>query len=133
MPRFRQLADPRNDKLSFTSVIVFIMLNSDQIWDKIQKGTFIIAELGKNFIQTKEERPVAEYLENAKKLVNEAVAAGADAVKFQNHNVEDEQLNINITAPHFSGSDRYSWVTRNTKATPVNDFWKPLKEHCDKK
>jgi len=106
---------------------------ADLIWQKIQKGTFIIAELGKNFIQTKEERSVAEYLENAKKLVDEAVVAGADAVKFQNHNVEDEQLNINITAPHFSGSDRYSWVTRNTKATPVQDFWKPLKEYCDKK
>ena len=108
-------------------------MTPDQIWTKINKGVFIIAELGKNFIQTQEERPVAEYLENAKKLVDEAAAAGADAVKFQTHNVEDEQLNINITAPHFSGSDRYSWVTRNTKATPVNDFWKPLKEYCDKK
>ena len=109
------------------------MNNAMKIWEKLQKGVFVIAEIGKGFIQTQEEKSVDEYLQNAKKLVDEAVKSGVDAVKFQTHNVEDEQLNINITAPHFSGSDRYSWVTRNTKATPVNDFWKPLKEHCDKK
>jgi len=48
---------------------------------------FIIAEIGKNFIQTEKDRPVEEYLENAKKLVDAAVEAGADAVKFQTHNV----------------------------------------------
>jgi sialic acid synthase SpsE len=103
------------------------------IWQKIQKGVFVIAEAGKNFIQSQEEKSVAEYLENAKKLVDEAAEAGADAIKFQTHNVEDEQLNINVTSPHFKGSDRYSWVKRNTEATPVDRFWKPLKEHCDKK
>ncbi|GAF77642.1 unnamed protein product, partial [marine sediment metagenome] len=92
---------------------------------------FVIAELGKNFIQTKEERPVEEYLENAKELVQLAKQAGADAVKFQAHNIEDEQLDIKITAPHFSGSDRYNWVKRNTLATPP-DFWKALKKYCDK-
>lgn len=108
-------------------------MTSDNIWQKIQKGVFIIAEIGKNFIQTQEEQPVEVYLENAKKLVDEAVAAGADAVKFQTHNVEDEQLNINVVSPHFKGSDRYSWVARNTRSTPVDKFWKPLKEHCEKK
>ena len=109
------------------------MSNGEKIWDKINKGVFIIAELGKNFIQTKEEKSIEEYLENAKRLVDEAAAAGADAVKFQTHTVHDEQLNLNIVAPHFNGADRYSWVTRNTKATPVDQFWKPLKEHCDRK
>ncbi len=108
-------------------------MTSDKIWNKIQKGVFIIAEIGKNFIQTEAEQPVEVYLENAKKLVDEAVAAGADAVKFQTHNVEDEQLNINVVSPHFKGSDRYSWVSRNTRSTPVDKFWKPLKEHCVKK
>lgn len=107
-------------------------MNSNQIWDKINKGVFIIAELGKNFIQTEDEKSVEEYLANAKKLVDEAVAAGADAVKFQTHNVEDEQLNLKVVAPHFSG-ERHAWVTRNTKATPVKEFWRPLKEYCDKK
>lgn len=107
--------------------------SSEAIWQKIQQGVFIIAEAGKNFIQTPDERPVAEYLENAKVLVDKAVFAGADAIKFQTHNVEDEQLNIPIDSPHFKGADRYKWLTRNTNATPVKEFWQPLKEYCDKK
>src|SRR3989344_4680898 len=107
-------------------------MNGKQIWERINgKGVFTIAEIGKNFIQTQEERPVKEYLENAKKLVKAAKDAGADAVKFQTHNVEDEQLNINVVSPHFVGSDRYSWVSRNDKATPLDKFWKPLKSYCD--
>ena len=108
-------------------------MNPDQIWEKIQKGVFIVAEAGKNFIQTEEERPVEEYLENAKALVKAAKEAGADAIKFQTHNVEDEQLNIKIIAPHFKGAARYAWLTRNTKATPIEEFWKPLKKYCDEK
>lgn len=100
-------------------------------FEKFKNKTFIIAEIGKNFIQTAEERPVSEYLENAKKLVKAAKDAGADAVKFQTHNVEDEQLNISVVSPHFKGSDRYSWVSRNTNATPLEEFWKPLKAYCD--
>lgn len=92
---------------------------------------FIIAEIGKGFIQSPDERPVAEYLDNAKKLVAAAKEAGADAVKFQTHTVEDEQLNIEVTAPHFKGADRYSWVTRNTNATPLAEFWRPLKAYCE--
>ncbi|MEK7082556.1 MAG: N-acetylneuraminate synthase family protein, partial [Patescibacteria group bacterium] len=97
----------------------------------IQKKVFVIAEIGKNFIQTQEERSVSEYLENAKALVRAAKESGADAVKFQTHNVEDEQLNINVVSPHFKGADRYSWVTRNTHATPLEEFWRPLKHYCD--
>ena len=113
------------------------IVRPDLIWGKINPpaggGVFIIAEAGKNFIQTEEERPVSEYLKNAKELVDKAVWAGADAIKFQTHNVEDEQLNLDITSPHFKGLDRYSWLTRNTLATPVNEFWKPLKKYCDEK
>lgn len=93
---------------------------------------FFIAEIGKNFIQTEAERPMEEYFENAKKLIDAAVAAGADAVKFQTHEVEDEQLNINIVSPHFNGADRYSWVSRNTRATPL-EFWRELKNYARKK
>lgn len=107
--------------------------NADAIWQKINEGVFIIAEAGKNFIQTIEDRPVEEYLENAKQLVDEAVKGGADAIKFQTHTVEDEQLNIDVTSEHFKGSDRFSWVTRNTNATPLETFWKPLKAYCDEK
>lgn len=99
--------------------------------DSIHSRVLIVAEIGKNFIQTQEERPVSEYLENARALVKAAKDAGADAVKFQTHNVEDEQLNITVVSPHFKGADRYSWVTRNTNATPMNEFWKPLKQYCD--
>ncbi len=107
----------------------------EAIWDALQNGVFVIAEAGKNFIQTEEERPVAEYLANAKRLVDEAVNAGADAIKFQTHTVEDEVMNIDFTSPHFTakGSSRYEWVMRNTKATPLAEFWKPLKAYCDEK
>ncbi|OGZ33184.1 MAG: hypothetical protein A2V69_01500 [Candidatus Portnoybacteria bacterium RBG_13_40_8] len=107
--------------------------NEEYIWGKIQKGVFIIAEIGKNFIQSEEEKKTEEYLENAKKLIKLAKESGADAVKFQTHNLEDEQMNINIVSPHFKESDRYSWVKRNTNATPFEEFWKPLKQYCDKK
>ncbi len=108
-------------------------MNSEQIFEKIKTGVFIIADIGKNFIQSEEERPVAEYLQNAKELVDKTVWAGADAIKCQTHNVEDEQLNIPIISPHAKGLDRYTWVTRNQKSTPVEEFWKPLKAYCDEK
>lgn len=108
-------------------------LTSDTIWEKIQRGVFIIAEAGKNFIQTEEDRPIAEYLQNAKELVDKAVWAGADAIKFQTHNVEDEILNVRFESPHAKGIDRYAWVIRNTEATPVDEFWRPLREYCDSK
>lgn len=122
--------------------------SSEKIWQKIQQGTFIIAEIGKNFIQSEEDQPVEVYLENAKKLVLAAKEAGADAVKFQTHNVEDEQMEIEkkiidqgpggeisfttrrVDAPHFKGQDRFEWVYRNTTRTPVDKFWKPLKVYC---
>lgn len=92
--------------------------------------TFIIADIGKNFIQTADDRPVEEYLMNAKQLIDAAVNAGVDAVKFQTHEVEDEQLNIDVTSPHFKALDRYRWVKRNTEATPLH-FWQELKAYCD--
>ena len=95
------------------------------------KKTFIIAEIGKNHIQTEEEVSVTEYLDNAKELVKLAKQSGADAVKFQTHIVEDEQLCLNVTSPHFKGSDRYSWVYRNNRITPKDEFWIPLKKYCD--
>lgn len=109
------------------------VLRNNKIWEKIDKGVFIIAEIGKNFIQSIEEKSVAEYLENAKKLVDAAVDSGVDAVKFQTHNFEDEQLKIEIISPHFKGSERYNWVRRNTLATPLESFWLPLKKYCEEK
>ncbi len=103
-------------------------------WNELTKDksrAFIIAEIGKNQIQTEEDQPVSTYLENAKELVRLAKEAGADCIKFQTHWVEDEQLDIDVTSPHFKGLDRYSWVTRNTLATPFEEFWKPLKEYTD--
>ena len=91
---------------------------------------FIIAEIGKNFIQTEDERSADKYLENAKELIRLAKESGADAVKFQTHNFEDEQLPVNVISPHFKGADRYSWVKRNTEATPL-EFWKEIKKYCD--
>jgi sialic acid synthase SpsE len=93
---------------------------------------FVVAEIGKNFIQTPADESVAEYLAKAKALVDAAVAAGVDAVKFQTHEVEDEQLPLSgIISPHFKDADRYAWVKRNTLATPLDDFWRPLKDYCE--
>jgi sialic acid synthase SpsE len=99
-------------------------------WNKIQKGTFVVAEVGKGFIQTEEDQSVEVYLKNAKELAMLAKESGADAVKFQTHTIEDEQANVNVVAPHFKGADRYNWVKRNTLATPVW-FWQELKKYCD--
>ncbi len=101
--------------------------------DEIQRRVFVIAEIGKNFILSPEDRPIAEYLTNAKTLVDKAVWAGADAIKLQTHTVEDEQLNIPIISPHAKGLDRYTWVSRNERSTPVEEFWKPLKAYCESK
>lgn len=96
----------------------------------IKDKTFVVAEVGKGFIQTEEDQPVETYLKNAKELARLAKEAGADAVKFQTHTVEDEQTDINVVAPHFKGADRYNWVKRNTLATPVW-FWRELKKYCN--
>lgn len=99
-----------------------------------QRGSnrvFFIAEVGKNFIQTEEDRSVSEYIENAKALIKKAKESGADAVKFQTHCLEDEQADIQIFAPHFSGADRYNWIKRNEEATPL-EFWQEIKKYSDK-
>ncbi len=101
------------------------------VWEKIKSDVFVIAEIGKNFIQIQEERSILEYLENAKSLVRAAKDTGVDAVKFQTHTLEDEQLNIPVISPHFKAGDRYAWVSRNDRSTPFDTFWKPLKEYCD--
>ena len=103
---------------------------SNNLWDKISKGTLVVAEVGKGFIQTEADQAVETYLQNAKELARLAKEAGADAVKFQTHTVEDEQANTNVVAPHFKGADRYNWVKRNTEATPAW-FWQELKKYCD--
>lgn len=109
-------------------------MNADQIWEHIMHNPpFVIAEAGKNFIMSKGERSIERYLKNAQWLVDEAVDAGAHAIKFQTHTVEDEQLNIAIESPHFKGGDRYQWVSRNTRVTPFEEFWRPLKDYCEKK
>ena len=100
--------------------------------EKINNGVFVIAEIGKNFIQTEDIKTIDEYLYNAKLLIKNAKKSGADAVKFQTHNVEDEQINMNVFSPHFKGKDRYSWVKRNTDITPLEKFWIPIKEYCNK-
>lgn len=87
----------------------------------------IIAEIGKNFVISKEEESLDFLLERAKRLVDLAKDVGCDMVKFQVHNVEDEiHPDAHIVSPHFD-HDRYAWVRRNTY--PVAFWWK-IKEHC---
>ncbi len=107
--------------------------DSLSFFQRLTNGAFVVAEIGKNFIRTEDERPVSEYLANAKALVKAAKEAGADAVKFQTHTVEDEVLNLDFDSPHFQGKGRYQWVTRNTNATPLEEFWQPLKAYCEER
>ena len=109
-------------------------LHETDIWNRIrdpEAPAFIVAEIGKNQLQTADERLVDEYLENAKALVHAARDAGADAVKFQTHILEDEQHPEHaVKGPHFD-MDRRAWVERNERATPLNRFWIPIKDLCD--
>ena len=105
------------------------MLTTETIWKKINEDALVIAELGKAYIQTQEEQPWSAYLDNAKKLIAAAREAGADVVKFQTHVVDDEQLDVPITAPHFS-LDRHAWVQRLTESSPIV-FWREIKRYCD--
>ncbi len=101
------------------------------IWQQLNKGGFIIAEAGKNFVISEEEESLPMLLLRAKELALEAKRVGASAVKFQCHVIDDEILpETYITSPHFDLVDRYTWVKRNTY--PLAEFWKPLKEYCDR-
>ena len=99
--------------------------------DNIENEVQFVAEIGKNFIDTEEEQSVAVNLKKAKDLVDAAKNSGANAVKFQTHIVDDELLRLDFTSPHFRLTDRYSWVSRNQRATPLEDFWIPIKQFCD--
>lgn len=96
------------------------------------ENVFVIADIGKNFIQTSEEKSAGEYLSNAIALIDAAADAGADAVKFQTHTVDDEQYPVSVTSPHAPDLDRYKWVERNTRATPLS-FWQAVKRHADER
>lgn len=102
------------------------------IWEKIQSGIFIVAEIGKNFIQSAEEKSPEEYLNNAKQLIKFAKESGADAVKFQTHNLEDEHLPVNITSTHFPEADRYNWIKRNERITS-SFFLREVEKYCEEK
>ncbi len=93
---------------------------------------FVVAEIGKNFIQTQKERPLNEYLRNALALIDAAADAGVDAVKFQTHTLADEQLPIRIVSPHFKGAERYEWIRRNEAATPMS-FWRAIKRRAEER
>ena len=87
---------------------------------------FIIAEAGKNFIDhdwKKGAKTVPYYAERAIALIKVAKQAGADAVKFQTHVFEDEQL--------MRSEKRYDWIKFNESITPFS-FWKELRDCCDR-
>jgi len=111
-------------------IIKNLMINNFLTNKKFDNNVFLIAEIGKNFIQTEEKQNEEAYLSNAKELILAAKNAGADAVKFQTHNVEDEQMDLKITSPHFKAGDRFKWVSFNTEITPI-EFWREIKEYCD--
>ncbi|MFA6536527.1 MAG: N-acetylneuraminate synthase family protein [Candidatus Paceibacterota bacterium] len=95
-----------------------------------RSGAFVIAEIGKNFIISEQDESPETYLKRAKDLIRESYEAGADAVKFQTHHFEDEQIPEKIFSPHFNGADRYNWVLRNSRLTPI-EFWREIKNYAD--
>jgi len=78
----------------------------------------IIAEIGKNFVTTEEPETERVLLVKAVGLIVAANNAGADVVKFQAHNYEDEVL---------PGSERYEWTKRNTYS---ENFWWKIITFC---
>ena len=74
------------------------------IVDQAQVEIQFIAEIGKNFIDVKEELSVEENLNKAIALVKAAKASGANAVKFQTHVLRDEILNTKFVSPHFNSA-----------------------------
>ena len=83
----------------------------------------IIAEIGKNYIDTEEEQSVSVNLLKAQDMVSEAESCGATTVKFQCHVFEDEQKK--------RSPERYEWIQRNEQATPLEEFFVPLQEYCE--
>lgn len=85
--------------------------------------TKIVAEIGKNFIYSEQELSITENLNEARELVKAAKTSGATVVKFQCHVFKDERYK--------RSPERFEWIKRNERATPYEEFWKPLKEYCD--
>jgi N-acetylneuraminate synthase/N,N'-diacetyllegionaminate synthase len=83
---------------------------------------FITVDIGKNHNGS---------IEESKWLIDKAVEAGVDAVKFQTHG-DDEQrkLDKDYYSPHFDKIDRYSWVKKNIMSS---EFWIELKEYAESK
>lgn len=94
----------------------------------VKKSTIeIIAEIGKNFVTTKDEESIETLLQRAKVLINVAKESDCDTVKFQVHNYEDEiHPDARLLSPHFN-EDRYTWIKRNTYSV---EFWWAIKEYC---
>lgn len=93
----------------------------------MDKKVEIIAEIGKNFVISKNPEPLDILLVRAKTLIMEAKKAGATTVKFQVHCYEDEiHPDAKIVSPHFD-QDRLEWVKRNSY--PVT-FWMDIADFC---
>ena len=83
---------------------------------------FITVDIGKNHNGS---------IKEAKWLIDKAVEAKVDAVKFQTHIVDDEiRKNVKIISPHFKQVDRYSWVKQNTMS---RDWWEEIINYAKKK
>ena len=82
----------------------------------------MIAEIGKNFIDSTRKKTWSENLVDAERLVHHAKLAGATIAKFQCHVFADEQ-----SKRHPS---RWNWLKINEDGTPI-EFWKELRAFCD--
>ena len=83
----------------------------------------IIAEIGKNFIDTEQETDVSTNLVKAQDMVAEAESCGATTVKFQCHVFADEKWK--------RSPERYEWIQRNERATPFDEFFVPIQKFCE--
>jgi sialic acid synthase SpsE len=83
----------------------------------------IIADIGKNFIDSSDKKQTIEdALTRAKRLAFWAKQSGVDVAKFQVHILEDEKRK--------RSKNRWQWIKQNEDLTPFL-FWEELKEYCD--
>lgn len=69
-------------------------------------------------------------LKLAKRLIETAAAAGADAVKFQTHIASAETIRNAPMPPHFKSEPRYQYFERTSFRL---EEWKELRRYCNKK
>lgn len=95
-----------------------------KLYEKIEKGTYIIAEMSANH---------GGKIENALKIIEEAAKAGADCVKIQTYTADTLTIDCDDEPYIIKGGlwDGYSYYQLYKEGTTPWEWQKQLKEKCD--